>query len=638
MHHQVSATTVRSENYNHVFALSSSFSTSSMSQPQLRNARASIARVLRLLQRRKSTTAFLLALILLTSVLEITVPFLTQRLIDGIIRSVKGGNHFALQSLIASLAAIFASVATTRVLRSIYNYRLFVTVTSTEDEIKGNAFENFLRSDMEALTKTNSGQVMGCLDRGASAVYIILYEIMGQNLIPPLIIFTGVFGALLFKSWLIALTVFLPLPVYLLIVGRFSAPMHDLEQKVNAGFERVGKEYYDIAGNVSTVKKFSQEGREAGLQRRLLSEARIPQFCAERKWAVIENIQTLIATAGRVIVIGLGGWFVLHGRCTVGEYVLYIALQDMLFGPMSQLSILLPKLRRNLARAEGLFDILDRKHRLVDAPGAIALPPLKGCVEVRNLSFRYPEAGDWTLQNVSLKVPAGSTVALVGRSGTGKTTFMNLLLRCYDPQHGCILIDGVDIRYGTQESLRRQIAVVPQEVDLFSRTVAENIRYGSPHATHLDIESAARTALAHDFICRSKDGYETEVGERGLRLSGGERQRIGIARAIVRNPEILLLDEATSHLDTESEHLIRAAMQRVAHGRTCFIIAHRLSTIRHADMAVVFANGGIEAVGTHHDLLHRSPTYARLHQLHADKSDDHITEESYKPELVELAS
>jgi ABC-type multidrug transport system fused ATPase/permease subunit len=446
---------------------------------RLKKTNASVGRILLLLRRRKGTALFLLVLILLTSALEITTPFLTQRLIDGIIRSVKGANHFTLPTFFASLFAIFTSVATTRVLRSVYNYNLAKTITSTEDQVKSAAFENFLRSDMEALTKTNSGQVMGRLDRGASAIYIILYEILGQNLIPPLIIFIGVFGSLLVKSWIIALVVFLPLPIYMLIVGHFLAPMHDLEQEVNAGFERVGKEYYDIASNVSTVKKFSQETREANLQRNLLFQTRIPQYQAERKWAVIENIQTLIATAGRVIVIGLGGYFVLQSRCTVGEYVLFIALQDMLFGPMGQLSILLPKLRRNLARVEGLFEVLDREHKVRDSTGAIALPRLRGSVEVRNLWFRYPSAGNWTLRNVNFSVPAGATVALIGRSGTGKTTLMNLLLRCYDPQQGSICIDGVDIRHVTQESLRNQIAVVPQEVDLFSRTITENISYGS---------------------------------------------------------------------------------------------------------------------------------------------------------------
>jgi ABC-type multidrug transport system fused ATPase/permease subunit len=602
------------------------------------NARSSVGRVLLLLKKRRATTAVLLVLILVTSTLDIVIPFLTQQLLDGIMRAVKGIDQFALTALLASLAGIFISVAATRLLRSVYNYNLFKSITSIEDEIKGAAFEKFLYSDMEALTKANSGQVMGCLDRGATAIFIILYEIFGQNLVPPLIIFGGVFGSLLFKNWIIALVVFLPLPIYLLIVGRFSAPMHDLEQEVNAAFERSGKEYYDIASNVATVKKFSQEAREASFQRTLLSRARVPQYESERKWAVIENIQTMIATAGRVVVIGLGGYLVLHNRCTVGEYVLFIALQDMLFGPMGQLSILLPKLRRNLARAEGLFEVLDLDSTVVDSQDAMAHPFTRGSVELHNVSFRYPGSEEWILRNVSVSIPGGSTVALIGRSGTGKTTLMNLLLRCYDPQQGSISIDGADIREITQESLRGQIAVVPQEVDLFSRTIAENISYGSHGADHSQIETAARMALAHDFISRAEEGYQTIVGERGLRLSGGERQRIGIARAILRNPRILLLDEATSHLDTESEHHIQQAMRRVARGRTCIIIAHRLSTVRHADLVVVFANGGIEAIGTHQELMHRSPTYIRLHELHSETPHGVITDQSYDAELMELAS
>lgn len=599
--------------------------------------RSSAWRVLLLLRQKRTTTIALLLLILVTSSLDIAVPFLTQHLIDNIVQSVRSARQFALNGLFLSLAAIFVSVATTRVLRSVYNYRLFQTMAGLEDQVKSAAFENYLQCDTALHTTSSSGEIIGALDRGATAIFVILYEILGQNLVPPLIIFAGVFTSLLFKSPLIAFAVFLPLPLYLLIVGRFSESLQKMEQVVSRGFELVSKECYDIAGNVATVKKFSQERSEASLQRRLLAKARAPQFLAERNWAAIENIQTLIATLGRVTVIGLGGYFVLHSRCTVGEYVLYIALQDMLFGPMAALAILLPKLRRNMARAERLFDVLDLKPSLTDAHDAAKLAPLCGEIEFRNVSFHYPHAENWTLSDVNFRVPAGSTVALIGRSGAGKSTLINLLMRCYDPQRGAILIDGVDIRAASQESLRHQIATVPQEVDLFSRTIAENIAYGSPDATCEEVVRAAGLALAHDFIERADHGYETLAGERGLRLSGGERQRIGIARAILRNPRILVLDEATSHLDTESEHLIQRALETISKDRTCFVIAHRLSTVRHADLVVVFANGGIEAVGTHAELWHHSPTYRRLHELHSNGADV-ITDESYEPELLELAS
>ena len=585
--------------------------------------RSSAWRVFLLLRQKRITTVVLLFLILITSSLDIAVPFITQHLIDNIVQSVRNAGQFAINALFLSLAAIFVSVAATRVLRSVYNYRLFQTMAGIEDKLKSAAFENYLRCDTALHTSTSSGEIIGALDRGATAIFVVLYEILGQNLVPPLIIFAGVFTSLLFKSPLIAFTVFLPLPLYLLIVGRFSESLQKQEQIVSREFELVSKECYDIAGNVATVKKFSQERREAALQRRLLANARVPQFLAERNWAAIETIQTLIATLGRVTVIGLGGYSVLHGRCTVGEYVLYIALQDMLFGPMAALAILLPKLRRNMARAERLFEVFDLKPSLVDAHNAAKLAPLGSEIEFRDVSFRYPQVENWTLSSVSFRVPAGSTVALIGRSGTGKSTLINLLMRCYDPQNGTILLDGVDISEASQESLRRQIAVVPQEVDLFCRTIAENIAYGCPDATREDVERVARLALAHDFIERADHGYETLAGERGLRLSGGERQRIGIARAILRNPRILVLDEATSHLDTESEHLIQRALESVSKDRTCFIIAHRLSTVRHANLVVVFANGGIEAVGTHAELWQRSPTYRRLHELHSTRQRHH---------------
>jgi ABC-type multidrug transport system fused ATPase/permease subunit len=264
---------------------------------------------------------------------------------------------------------------------------------------------------------------------------------------------------------------------------------------------------------------------------------------------------------------------------------------------------------------------MDEPVMVTDKANAIAITPLQRSIKLKNVSFAYRENREWALRNINLDVAAGTTVALVGRSGSGKTTFINLLLRSFDPQKGAILIDGIDIRDVMQESLRRQIAVVPQEVDLFSRTVAENIAYGNPAASQKDIENAAKTALAHDFIMKLEHGYETIVGERGIKLSGGERQRVGIARAVLRNPQILILDEATSHLDTESERLISRATKALIEHRTSFIIAHRLSTILHADVIAVFKDSHIEATGTHKELLKMSPTYKRLYEMQFEDDD-----------------
>ncbi|MBV9265600.1 MAG: ABC transporter ATP-binding protein [Acidobacteriaceae bacterium] len=573
-------------------------------------------KVIGLLGRHRRTLAGLSILILVASGLDIVVPFLTKGLIDKIIHSLQMPQGSAVSVLIMAAAGIFLATAATRVLRSFYNYSLLRAVSQCEDEVKNAAFHNFLKLDTSYHGAVNTGEVIGALDRGGTAIYIILNEILGQNLVPPLLIVVGVLTSLLFKNPWIALIVFMPVPAYVLAISRLGNRLHSHEIQVATAFEAVTKESYDIASNVRAVKKFAREEHEAQTQRKLLNFARHKHYEGERLWAFVENAQTFIATAGRVGVIGFGGYLVLTHQCTIGDYVLFIAMQDMVYGPISQLSIILPKLRRNLSRAERLFEILEAKRSIHNRPDARHLPGAKSSVEFQNVSFRYTGADRWTLENVNLNVRAGSTVALIGASGSGKSTLMNLLQRLYDPQQGSISIDGKDIREVTQESLREKISVVPQEVELFSRSIAENIAYGLENVTREDIENAARLAQAHDFIMRCENGYDSQVGERGMRLSGGERQRIGIARAILRNPEILILDEATSHLDNESERLIQTAIDNLARERTCFIIAHRLSTVRKADLVVVFNQGGIEAAGSHDELWETSATYRKLNGIH----------------------
>jgi subfamily B ATP-binding cassette protein MsbA len=591
-------------------------------------------KVISLMGRHGRTLAGLLVLILVAAGLDIVVPFLTREVIDDVVRSLRSLNGGSVRTLVLAALAIFAATAITRLLRSFYNYRLYRAAAECEDEIKNAAFANFLGLDTEFHGNVNTGEIVGALDRGGTAIFVVLYEVLGQNLVPPLLVAIGVLTSLALKNPLIAAIVFLPVPVYLGIVGRLKHSMHKIEVQVTRAFETVTSESYDIASNVRVVKKFSQERNEALTQRRLLNTARHKQFLGERLCALIENVQTLIATAGRVGVIAVGGYLVLNHRCTIGDYVLFIALQDMVYGPISQLSIILPKLHRNLSRAERLFEILEQGRKVLDAPGGQSLCGTEHSIEFRKVTFTYPGAHRPALQDVSFQVPAGAMVALIGPSGSGKSTLMNLLQRLYDPQQGSICIDGMDIRQMQQSSLREHIAVIPQEIELFSRTIAQNIGYGMDSVSSADLEYAARMAQAHDFIQHCEDGYHTPVGERGMRLSGGERQRIGIARAIVHDPKILILDEATSHLDNESERLIQVAFEDLMPGRTSFVIAHRLSTVRKADMVVVFSEGAVEDVGTHEELWSRSPTYQKLYGLHvAERRPKHRTE--IHPEEVE---
>ncbi len=576
---------------------------------------STLKRILLLLRDRKKAVAFLLVLITLSQIASITVPFISKVLIDSLTKFIKNGGALPWHTLIYSSLGILVVTLISNILQSNYNYNLFQTVTKLEDQVKNKAFEKYMQLHSLFHHGASSGQIIGRIERGSNAVYGILYDIIGQNFVPPIIIFIVAFSALLYSNIWIALAILVPFPLYILSTRKIANQIYLIEQKSNDAFESVNKEMYDVAGNILTVKKFSQESVEAQDNKKLLARAREIQYGAERLWERVENIQSVITTTGRVVVLGLSAFFVLQGTATIGQFVLYITLQNMAYQPLSNIGTLFTRMRRNMTRVDRIFAVLDEPLHVTDVPNAEVLPNLEKQIEFKDVSFSYRSDNQYALQDINVIIPAGTTCALVGRSGSGKTTFINLLLRSYDPQKGKVMIDGNDISLVTQESLRAQIAVVPQEVDLFSRTVTQNIAYGREDMQKKQVENAAKTALAHDFILKLDHGYDTIVGERGIKLSGGERQRIGIARAVLRDPKILILDEATSHLDTESEQLITRATDALVKNRTSLIIAHRLSTVIHADKILVFNNGGIEAMGTHAQLLKSSKTYARLHSL-----------------------
>lgn len=574
-----------------------------------------VVRTIKLLGAKKKETVFLLLLVIVSAVSDITVPIIAQRLFDRLFQFLKIGGAPPLSVLIYSAAGILLATVLGRILRSLYGYYLFKTVTQLEDGLRRNVFEKYLRLHVLFHHGASSGQIIGRMERGATAIYTILHDIFGQNLLPPLITFIAVMALLLYMNFWIALVVFIPLPVYLLSVKRLTEKIYQIEKLANDAYEAVSRESYDVAANVLTVKKFFQETAETAHQAKLLKEFRNVQYSAERLWGIMENVQNAVATLSQISIIMVAGFFAFKGISTPGEFLLYWTLHGMVYSPIAQLSHLFPRLRRNIARVERLYGILDEPVLVTDRADALILPPHKKSVEFKDVWFRYSEKRRWVLKNVNINIPVGSTVALIGRSGSGKTTFINLLLRSFDPERGVVLIDGLDIRGVKRESLLGQIAVVPQEVDLFSRTIFENIAYGKPEVEKEAVVEAAKTALAHDFIMNSENGYDTLVGERGIKLSGGERQRVGIARAVLRDPTILILDEATSHLDTESERLIAQATDALIKDRTTFIIAHRLSTIIKADIIVVFKGGEIEASGKHEELLKKSPTYQRLYSM-----------------------
>ncbi len=364
------------------------------------------------------------------------------------------------------------------------------------------------------------------------------------------------------------------------------------------------------------VKAFGTEAHEAGKFDRAGYHLFRTNMKVTAALSSLPPLMELLGGAGMAAALWYGSAQIASGRLSAGQFALFFTAAFMMYGPAKKLSRVNANLQQAIAASERIFEMLDTHTEVGELPGAQPLPPFRGAIEFKDVGFGYDDGPGRILRNVSFSVGAGQMIAIVGRSGAGKTTLVNLLPRFYDVSTGTILIDGQDIRGVTLASLRGQIGIVTQETVLFDDTIANNIAYGSPLAPRDAVQAAARAANAHDFILGLAKGYDTMIGERGQRLSGGQRQRIAIARALLKNAPILVLDEATSALDTESELLVQEALANLMMNRTSFVIAHRLSTIRRADAIIVLERGRVVEIGRHDELLARPDgTYATLYQL-----------------------
>jgi ATP-binding cassette, subfamily B, bacterial len=433
--------------------------------------------------------------------------------------------------------------------------------------------------------------------------------------LPALAYLALALAALVQLDWRLALAVcvFAPLPA---LIGMRAAPEQTRrDRELLAHWTGTFGRWTEVLAGIRTVKGFAMERVE---ERRFLdavAKGNAHVTRGARRDAQTAALQGMAAAAARFSVAAIGGWLVLRGEGTVGTLVAALQYVGGLFGPIQGLTNVYATVRRASVSLESVSAILDAPDPVADRPGARDLAVPLGAVQFDAVSFDYGD-GRPVLDEVSLSVAPGETVALVGASGCGKTTLVSLLERLYAPASGRILVDGVDVRDCTQSSLRRQIGTVMQDVHLFNDTIFANITYGTAGASREQAQAAARAANAHEFIEKLPAGYDTIVGERGAGLSGGQKQRIAIARALLKDPPILVLDEATSALDNESEALVQSALRRLTRGRTTLVVAHRLSTVVGADRIVVLRGGSIEAIGTHAELLAQGGYYAKLFAQH----------------------
>jgi subfamily B ATP-binding cassette protein MsbA len=418
-------------------------------------------------------------------------------------------------------------------------------------------------------------------------------------------------------DWQLALLTLFPVPILAVAMRLFNTRVRPIYRQIRDRLGDINAELQDNISGIRVIQAFGQERHELDRFSQRSTRYYEERVKGIRYWSTFFPAMGFVASLGMVIVLGFGVYRVFSGALTLGGLVAFISYVASFYEPINRLVQVDNTVQQAIAAGERVFELLDTVPDIEDVPDAIELPAIQGAIAFDGVSFRYG-TGEEVLRAVSFQMQPGQVVALVGPSGAGKTSIANLIPRFYDPISGRVTVEGYDVRKVRLASLRRQVAVVLQDTFLFNGTVRDNIVYGKPDASESEMIAAAEAAYAHEFIVSLPQGYDTEIGERGVKLSGGQKQRLALARAILTDPRILILDEATSSVDAEAEYLIQQALEKVLQGRTALVIAHRLSTIRHADKIIALEEGRIVEVGDHRELLARGGLYSQMYRRQYD--------------------
>ncbi|MCA1644687.1 MAG: ABC transporter ATP-binding protein/permease [Chloroflexi bacterium] len=573
-----------------------------------------LLRAMRYVGRHRRLAVLAYGSLLVATAAQLMVPQLVRIIIDSFVSGAQtpADRSGAVQTLLGAMVAIVVFSMVRALFAFGQQYNAERISQNVAFDFRNELFAKIQRLSFSYLDRNQTGQLMIRATDDVEKVRLFI----GQGLVMALqsfILLAATLIVLWFSNPGLTLVIVPILPIAFAVFFFFGAIAQPLFMRVQVRMSALNTVVQENVAGLKVVRAFGREPYEEARFARSADGVLEQQLKVSRTFSFLFPVIFLIANLGQAAVLYFGGTQIINGTLTVGEWQKFSLYLAYVFMPMGQLGFIINLMSQASASAQRIFEILDTRSEIEDKPGAVELGQLNGRVEFDQVTFRYFKGGEAVLNDVSFEVEPGQTVALLGATGSGKTTIINLLPRFYDASEGRVLVDGHDVRNATIESLRHQIGIVLQETTLFSGTIRDNLAYGRPDASLQDIVQVARAAAAHEFIMDFPLGYETPVGERGSTLSGGQKQRIAIARALLMNPRILILDDSTSSVDVATESHIQAALEQLMRGRTSFVIAQRISTVRNADQILVLDKGRIAAHGSHAELLETSEIYADIY-------------------------